>query len=433
MNQLNKPLDMIALESEQPYSEPSRVKAGTLSITDFLLGISQLTTIGVIETTAIVEAIHREILLRPLGLLNHRYGRFWHKGISSRVYKVVRGITSLVGRSLTVAINQYNHFTNNDKSHPLPNSLNMVVNVLNGVMGDHLETNKNPLALPTSLYNSEGLLLAVSNQVNKNMALSGKVTIILHGLCMGYLNWLPNNENSLGQIIQKNQPDTNIFYLNYNTGRRISSNGREFSELLHQLSTTYTDISEINLIGHSMGGLVSRSALYYGGQAQYEWVTKTKKLITLGTPHHGAVLERIGNTVQQTISKVPFAGSLSKLGDIRSTGIIDLRHGSVRDEDWHSLTTRSVLPDDERYITMLPEHIDTYFLAATFSEKKDDSKESKLLGDGLVSISSALGEHIETHDLKVPMHRKAIFYGIGHLSLLTDKRVINQTLDWLKD
>ena len=149
---------------------------------------------------------------------------------------------------------------------------------------------------------------------------------------MGYVNWQPTNEQGLGQRIIKAQPETSVLYLNYNTGRRISTNGREFSALLQQLIVTHPGISDITLIGHSMGGLVSRSALYYGEQAQQQWV-KNQKLITLGTPHHGAVLERIGNTVQQTISKLPFAGSLGKLGDIRSTGIIDLRHGSVRDED----------------------------------------------------------------------------------------------------
>lgn len=182
-----------------------------------------------------------------------------------------------------------------------------------------------------------------------------------------------------------------------------------------------------------MGGLVSRSALYYGSEISDSWVSKVDKLITLGTPHHGAVLERIGDIVQQSISKLPFAGSLGKLGDIRSTGIIDLRHGSVRDEDWQSLATRSVLPDSERQITPLPPDITAYFVAGTLSEAEDSSKMSYVLGDGLVNINSALGEHTEMHTLQVPKERKKVFYGVGHFGLLSDKRVLKQTVEWLQE
>ena len=139
--------------------------------------------------------------------------------------------------------------------------------------------------------------------------------------------------------------------------------------------------------------------------------------------------------MQQSISKLPFAGSLGKLGDIRSTGIIDLRHGSIRDEDWQSLATRSVLPDSERQVTPLPPHITTYFLAGTLSETEEEgsSKMSYLLGDGLVNINSALGEHTEMHTLQVPKDRKEVFYGVGHFGLLSDKQVLKQAVDWLNE
>lgn len=308
-----------------------RAQVDPISISDFLAGISQLAVIGVIETTSIVEAIHREIVLRPFGLLDHNYGQIWSKGLGSRVYSLVRGITSLVGHSLAFGMNHYNDLLHRKLPQRLPDNLHMMVNVINGVMGDHLVTNDNPIAIPMMLYNSQGVPLPLSVGVEDTAAepLSSKVVIILHGLCMGYINWQPHCEEGLGQLIAQSQPETSVLYLNYNTGRRVSSNGREFSQLLQSLLNTYPQITEINLVGHSMGGLVSRSALYYGQQAQQQWVKKTKKLITLGTPHHGAVLERIGNTVQQTISRLPFAGSLGKLGDIRSTGIIDLRHGSI--------------------------------------------------------------------------------------------------------
>lgn len=432
---------------------------------DLLAGMSQLSIMGVLETTSIVEAIHREIALRPFGLFNDKYTRIWSKGISGRVYSLVRSITSLVGKSLAVGINQlsvnpYSQMIFSKKSPPMTGSLKLLINAINGVMGDHLVTMGNPLALPMMLYDIEGDLYRPDTSPNIQTSvqsqtyvqsqtslqskasehsqttlqpqpkISGRVIIISHGLCMSYLNWQPLNEEGLGRSILKHQPRSTVLYLDYNSGQRISINGRQFADLLQNLVMSNPDISEIDLIGHSMGGLVSRSALYYGVQQGHKWVGKVNKLITLGTPHHGAMLERIGDFVQQTISRLPFAGAISKLGDIRSTGIIDLRHGSIRDEDWKSLTKRSVLADEYRQLTPLPEHILTYFVAGTLSECQPESKAGQILGDGLVNIKSALGEHNEEHTLVIPEGHKAIFYGLSHLALLTDPKVIEHVVQW---
>ena len=182
-----------------------------------------------------------------------------------------------------------------------------------------------------------------------------------------------------------------------------------------------------------MGGLVARSALFYGKQYGFDWVQRVGNLITLGSPHHGASLERIGFFVQNMIAKLPFAGSLAKLGDLRSAGIIDLRYGSIRDADWKSLQGRSVLPPEFRHPTRLPLHVRTYLVAATLVEAHYDSKAASLLGDSLVTIESALGEHTEEHTLSVPEGHKAIFYGVSHYNLLYNERVHNQVVAWLLD
>ncbi len=95
----------------ESISEPVLNTKAYLSMSDFLACISQLAVIGVIETTGIVESIHREIVLRPLGLSNHKYGRLWHKGIGSRVYSLVKGVTSVVGHSLAFGITHRTYAT----------------------------------------------------------------------------------------------------------------------------------------------------------------------------------------------------------------------------------------------------------------------------------------------------------------------------------
>lgn len=399
-----------------------------ISLVDFFEGLAQLATMGVVEVTDIVEAIHREIILRPLGRFNDASLTKWQRGITARIYGTVRNITSLVGNNLASGLWLYNNVRNQKNARPLPKKLKQLHNVLNGVMGDHLVTHYNPLAIPmvlydrslynSSLYNRQGHL-----QYNK---VSGRIIILCHGLCMSHLSWHPAESDSLGERIIRSQPESTILYLNYNTGRRISSNGRNFSKVLQALVDNNPDITQIDLIGHSMGGLVARSALFYGKQQGFNWVQRVGNLITLGSPHHGASLERIGYYVQDRIAKLPFAGSLAKLGDLRSVGIIDLRYGSIRDADWKSLEGRSVLPPEFHHPARLPLHVNTYLIAATLAEAHYDSKATSLLGDGLVTIESALGEHTGEHALSVPEGHKAIFYGVSHYNLLYNESVHKQ-------
>lgn len=394
-----------------------------ISIVDFFEGLAQLATMGVVEVTDIVEAIHREIILRPLGRFNDKNLTKWQRGITGRIYGTVRNAMFLVGNNLASGLQLYNNLRNPKNVQPLPKNLKRLVNILNGVMGDHLVNHHNPLAVSMILYNKHCNLPADE--------LSGRIIVLCHGLCMSHLSWYPAESDSLGAQLNRSQPESTVLYLNYNTGRRISSNGHSFSKVLQDLVDNNPDITQIDLVGHSMGGLVARSALFYGKQQGFSWMKRVGNLVTLGSPHHGASLERIGNFVQERIAKLPFAGSLAKLGDLRSAGIIDLRHGSIRDADWQFLASRSVLPAEFRHPTRLPLHVRSYFIAATLVEAHYDSKATSLLGDGLVTIESALGEDTDDHTLSVPEGHKAIFYGVSHYGLLYSYRVQQQVVAWL--
>jgi len=396
-----------------------------LSLVGFFEGLAQLATMGVVEVTDIVEAIHREILLRPLGRFNKGNVERWQQGITGRIYGTVRQAMQLIGNNLASGLHLYNTVLKPKKVRLLPKNLRRMVNILNGVMGDHLITHQNPLAVSMVLYDT-------NNRV-QSAVLSGRVIILCHGLCLSHLSWKVSGENNLAKALMYSLPSSTVLYLNYNTGRRISSNGRSFAQVLQDLVENNPDITQIDLVGHSMGGLVSRSALFYGKEQGFSWVKRVSNLVTLGSPHHGASLEQIGHFVQDKIAKLPFAGSLAKLGDMRSAGIIDLRYGSIRDADWQALEGRSVLPADFRHPTHLPLHVNTYLVAAVMVETHFEFKTTSLLGDGLVSVESALGEHTEEHTLVVPEGHKAIFYGINHMNLIYSDRVHQQIIAWLLD
>jgi pimeloyl-ACP methyl ester carboxylesterase len=396
-----------------------------ISLVNFFEGLAQLATMGVVEVTDIVEAIHREILQRPLGRFNKGNIERWQKGITGRIYGTVRHAMQLAGKNLASGMRLYNYILKPKKVRLLPQNLRRMVNILNGVMGDHLITHHNPLAVPMVLYDT--------NNYIQSGVLSGRVIILCHGLCLSHLSWQIAGESNLATVLKRGLPAATILYLNYNTGRRISSNGRSFAKVLQSLVEDNPDITQIDLIGHSMGGLVSRSALYYGKEQGFSWVNRVRNLVTLGSPHHGASLEQIGNFVQDKIAKLPFAGSLAKLGDLRSAGIIDLRYGSILDADWQALEGRSVVPADFRHPTRLPLHVNTYLVAGALVETRFDFKTTSLLGDGLVSVESALGEHTEEHTLAVPEGHKAVFYGVSHMNLIYNDRVHQQIIAWLLD
>lgn len=413
-------VDDFAAESvDDGYTKPHK----PISLVDFFEGLAQLATMGVVEVTDIVEAIHREILLRPLGRFNQGNLDQWQRGITGRIYGTVRQAMQLVGNNLASGLRLYNNILKPKKLQPLPKNLRRVVNLLNGVMGDHLITHNNPLAVSMVLYDKY-------NRVQSE-ALSGRVIVLCHGLCLSHLSWQVSEEGDLAETLSSNLPASTVLYLNYNTGRRISSNGRSLAKVLQNLVDRNPDITQLDLIGHSMGGLVSRSALFYGKEQGFNWVKRVGNLITLGSPHHGASLEQIGSFVQDKIAKLPFAGSLAKLGDLRSAGIIDLRYGSIRDADWKSAEGRSVLPAEFRHPTRLPLHVNTYLVAAALIEVHYKSKTTSLLGDGLVSVESALGEYTEEHTLNVPEGHKAIFYGVNHMNLIYNDRVHQQIITWL--
>ncbi len=149
----------------------------------------------------------------------------------------------------------------------------------------------------------------------------------------------------------------------------------------------------------------------------------------LGTPHHGAPLERGGNWVDVILGATPYAAPFARLGKIRSAGITDLRYGNVLDEHWQG-RDRFARARDTRRIVPLPKGVLSFAIAATTGKKPGDLRD-RLLGDGLVPVSSALGRHDDSHrSLSFPNSRQWIGYGMSHLDLLGHSEVSDQLVRW---
>ena len=222
---------------------------------------------------------------------------------------------------------------------------------------------------------------------------TGKLAVLVHGLCMSDLQWMRQNHDH-GAALARDLGFTPV-YLSYNSGLHVSTNGRAFAEALEALVAAWpVEIEDFAIIGHSMGGLVARSACLHAEAAGHAWRGELRKLVFLGTPHHGAPLERVGNWVDVMVGKTPYAAAFGRLGKMRSAGVTDLRYGNLLDEDWQGRDRFAREPDPRRPAP-LPKGVACYAVAATTAASPGDLKD-RLLGDGLVPLASALGRHKES-------------------------------------
>ncbi len=391
---------------------------------DVLEGLAQLVSTSLWGVHDIVQIIHHEILKNTLGMSEQQSSRFLRIPQVQNIYTFSYSMLQRYGRmfiapSLRRIIEKFPIL--HDK--PLTPMLHFLVGALNGVLGDYLLKYQNPLALPMVLYDHYGAL--------QQGDLAGRVVIFVHGLCMNHTDWSNRNFGGIGERLLAQRDNNFMLYLNYNTGRRISANGRSLSNTLEDLINRNPGITSIDLIGHSMGGLVSRSALFYGKQNMYRWIQMVDNLVCIGSPHHGAVLERFGFSLQDRLGRFPFVKLIGHLVNIRSNGILDLRHGSVRDDDWEHLEARIGLMDDNRKPAPLPSHINTFLIAGTVEFKNVKNKALSIIGDYLVSVKSALGEHPNPRfHLKVPDAHKAVFNGLNHFEIQYHSSVAEQITRW---
>jgi pimeloyl-ACP methyl ester carboxylesterase len=293
-----------------------------------------------------------------------------------------------------------------------------LVAALNGVLGDHLAATGNPLAITMALRR-EGRTLPLDDRAALAAALpeaGPQVVVLLHGLCMNDLQWSHEGQD-FGAALQRDLGVTPL-YLHYNSGLPVAHNGRTLALLLERLVEQWPQpVQRLMLVGHSMGGLLARSAVHQAQQSGHRWPTALSDLAFLGTPHHGAPLERAGHWVDTVLGATPYAAPFARLGRLRSAGITDLRHGRLIEDD-----------GGEVQHVALPPGVRCAAIAATLGAEGGNLK-GRLLGDGLVPLASALGRHRNpARRLAFAHDRQWVGHGLGHMDLLKDSAVYAQLL-----
>jgi triacylglycerol esterase/lipase EstA (alpha/beta hydrolase family) len=106
--------------------------------------------------------------------------------------------------------------------------------------------------------------------------------ILLHGLAMTQTSWI-----WFGRRLARRgfQP---IYATTYNSWRTVRLSARHLRDFVERVCAC-EDVEEVDIVAHSMGGVVAR---YYierlGGAA------RIGRLVTIASPHRGTVLARIG-------------------------------------------------------------------------------------------------------------------------------------------
>jgi pimeloyl-ACP methyl ester carboxylesterase len=387
-----------------------------------LRGATRLAVDATKAITDLVEEMHATIgggpavLGRPLEWATRR--------LVGPVYGTIRVVSELVGTGIDAALARLASLLG--ESTPRREH-EAIVAALNGVLGDYLAQTQNPLAIEMRFRHGGRALTLDSRALAEALPQIGnKLLVLVHGSCLDDLQWKRNGHDH-GAALAHALGYTPI-YLRYNTGLHISTNGRSCAAMLEELVCAWpTPLNEIVLLGHSMGGLVSRSACHYAEVANLTWRARLRKLVCMGSPHHGAPAERAGNSVEVLLGVSPYSAPLARLGRIRSAGVTDLRFGSVLDEDWQD-RDRFARSDDCRSPLALPQGVQCYTIAATTAPQPAPA----LPGDGLVPLDSALGRCARPElTLDFPTDHQFIAFATKHLGLLDRPEVYAKLQSWL--
>jgi pimeloyl-ACP methyl ester carboxylesterase len=279
--------------------------------------------------------------------------------------------------------------------------------LLNGAVGDYLHREDSELDMGFVLRSGDAYFVDEAPRVEGD-----KVALFVHGLgttewCWWWnaLEYHGDASASFGTLLEDDLGYAPI-YARYNSGRRVFENGRMLDAALNQLLTANPHIEKVVLIGHSMGGLVVRSACHEAERAGHGWVERVSRVLCLGAPHRGAPLEQLGHLATRLLGSIDLPGTripAAILGK-RSAGIRDLRDGSIVD------------PAKDPDAPPLSRHIAYYFISATVTRDRDHPL-GKLVGDVLVRVPSASGPRTresERHEFAIETE---CFGGIVHHEL----------------
>jgi len=357
-----------------PTAPPSRPRRHRLGVLGALALATDVVADELVLGTAreAQEAIGRRVF-RTLGAATGNASRGpqkLHDGISRTVY-------GGVGAGLRATSRALRHADRRGVGPLLEDSPRgrFVVSAVNGLIGDKL-AERHPEAAIELAVRKDGRDVPPRRAALSEAfpAATENLVVFLHGLSESEHYWDRRRDEtggSYGDRLAAETPWTPV-YLRANTGLPIAENGVALAGLLDRLVQEWpVPVERIALVGHSMGGLIMRAACAVQLQSRTPWHDLVTDVVTLGTPHLGAPIERGIHLGTSLLGRLPEAAPFGRILEYRSVGILDLRAGLAAD------------------VQNLP-HARYRLVAATLATSHRHPV-SEVLGDLLVRYPSAVG------------------------------------------
>ena len=360
-----------------------------------------------------VEGTHRAVARRWFGAVGAvgKPVRTVHDTVSSVVYRSIRFGGAIVGTALDAVLSVE------------PAMAESVQAIVNGLWGDKLGRHEDRLAIVMGVRDGPGSSTGPGAPVT-NGAVTGRLVVLVHGLGETERCWRgTESDHGLAQALE-DHPDLTPLLIRYNTGLRVSRNGSRLASLLEAVHSDWpVPVQSIALVGNSMGGLVTRSACVAGRAAGHRWVDDLVDVVTLGSPHRGAALEKLTNVVAWGLKAAPETQPLAAFLNTRSVGIKDLRFGAIVESDW-----RGRDPDALLFNTVgdhpLPPDVNHHFVAGAVTTDPTNPW-GVLVGDLVVRVASGTGAP------RSDPTNVVVLGGVRHGDLARQPAVIGRVMDWL--
>ncbi|MGB9359071.1 MAG: hypothetical protein WCC01_10990, partial [Acidimicrobiia bacterium] len=367
------------------------------------------------RVVAPVQGMHRAIADRWFSVLGSpaRPVRRVHDGISDAVYGSIRLGGAVAGTVVEARTGRHSGAAESAQS------------VVNGLWGDNLGPGASGLGIEMAIRDRSGAIVPANHELGDSFCdATGHLVVLVHGLIETERCWAGSDSDSglLDRLAL--HPDLTPVALRYNSGLRISENGMLLSALLEAVHSHWpVPVESISLVGHSAGGLVIRGACAVASNTGSPWIGDVDRVVTIGTPHRGAPLEKFVNATAWVLGAARETRPLADFLNGRSVGIKDLRFGAIVEDDWHGRNPDALLHNTVGDHS-LPPGIEHHFVAGAVTGDPTHPLGASV-GDFVVRPSSATARN------HLAPTSAAVFGRTSHPTLQRDADLVHHVMECL--
>ena len=360
-------------------------------------------------------------------------------GLRANIYRAVRGTSSLTTQGAAWVFGMLDEEEDAASIQDAKGGATAIA-ALTTAFGDNLKRAGSSLAPEMNLKVDGQTVVPLPDEIAAAYPnATSSIVVSIHGLGGTEYVWSPKPDSdddlvdvppTFGQQLSDDYGFTPVF-VRYNTGANIHENGTDFALLMQLLYDNWpVPVENIVLIGHSMGGLVVRSAcaqVEAAASAPLEdpWTSKVSQIFYVGSPHRGAPLERVSNQAIELVGKFKRSAPLVPLLNRRSAGIKDLRFGTLLAEE---LGDGADDPDSNHRALVDHQQIEPlataeHHLIVGTKLAQSKGKAAALVGDTIVPVASASSSADDVNRTDFPDGHLHFVEGVAHIPMVVDQRI----------